>query len=107
MKSTRSLAILAVLTFAVTERAATASDAPLRAGDRVEATLAAGEVRPFPLEAAPGDFVQGNLEKGRGRLALIDAAGGRERVLVEEDGRREFLFVSGDPGPYSLELRAG
>ena len=37
MKSTRSLAILAVLTFAVTERAATASDAPLRAGDRVEA----------------------------------------------------------------------
>lgn len=107
MKSTRSLAILAVLTFAVTERAATASDAPLRAGDRVEATLAAGEVRPFPLEAAPGDFVQGNLEKGRGRLALIDAAGGRERVLVEEDGRREFLFVSGDRGPYSLELRAG
>lgn len=74
---------------------------------RFTGTLAAQTHREHPVELAPGDFVQGLLSGQGMRLVLLDRDGQRARILAK--GRRDeqdFMFVAGDRGPYTLDVRA-
>jgi enterochelin esterase family protein len=74
---------------------------------RFSGTLAAQAHREHPVQLETGDFVQGRLTGRAMRLVLLDRDGKRAQILAK--GRRDdqdFMFIAGDAGPYTLDVRA-
>ncbi len=99
-----SIAALPLLWGAAGFAAAAPAPDPL---PRFTGELAAQAHREHPVPLAPGDFVQGRLTGKAMRLVLLDRDGKRARILAK--GRRDhqdFMFVAGERGPYTLDVRA-
>ena len=74
---------------------------------RFSGHLAAQQSRAHPIVVAEGDYVQGSLSGPRMRLVLLDAQGQRAQILAKgKRDEQEFMFVAGNRGPYTLDVRA-